>query len=480
MTDERVYYGQTTYSQRKYLFELVEELGNVSEACRRAKVSRGTYYVWKNRYEEFGIEGIRETKSRAPHNPPTIDPLIEKRIVNLKREHPDWGKKKIAQWIWKENNWEPNVAINTVKNVLSKHGLWKGDEKKRKKKNKGITADKPNTTINVDLCFIPEEKVHEIDFSSFFDLIDEKSEKNPSIEEKKNNIKLKTGLEIFSEEEKNYNEKMDDYVIMRKNKQDKKNDNKKKDITEIEIKADRKQSEEELRTWRRRIRIERKKKDEKWKKYRKERIKYKKEIKEKTKDEIKEFQDEINKKDAEWKRKKAERKELVIKKKKEDEEWRDKRKKSKEELNVAVTSLVAVLVIIDNCTRKCIGLPLFIKGKHVSAVDVVKSLEKSLNQELNYIISDNGKQFVAKAFQKFCENNSFVHVRISPHRPATNGIAERFVRRLKEMLAERTWVSAEELSMILEEILEEYNDSPHQGINGLSPKEYERRLMCTV
>jgi transposase InsO family protein len=138
------------------------------------------------------------------------------------------------------------------------------------------------------------------------------------------------------------------------------------------------------------------------------------------------------------------------------------------------------LVIIDNCTRKCIGLPLFIKGKHVSAVDVVKSLEKSLNQELNYIISDNGKQFVAKAFQKFCENNSFVHVRISPHRPATNGIAERFVRRLKEMLAERTWVSAEELSMILEEILEEYNDSPHQGINGLSPKEYERRLMCTV
>jgi hypothetical protein len=48
------------------------------------------------------------------------------------------------------------------------------------------------------------------------------------------------------------------------------------------------------------------------------------------------------------------------------------------------------------------------------------------------------------------------------------------------MLAERTWVSAEEISMILEEILEEYNDSPHQGINGLSPKEYERRLVCTV
>jgi hypothetical protein len=45
MTDERVYYGQTTYSQRKYLFELVEELGNVSEACRRAKVSSLSFGV---------------------------------------------------------------------------------------------------------------------------------------------------------------------------------------------------------------------------------------------------------------------------------------------------------------------------------------------------------------------------------------------------------------------------------------------------
>jgi hypothetical protein len=71
---------------------------------------------------------------------------------------------------------------------------------------------------------------------------------------------------------------MDGYVIMRKNKQDKRNDNKKKDIIEIEIKADRKQSEDDQRTWKRRMRIEMKKKDEEWKKYRKEKIKYKKEI----------------------------------------------------------------------------------------------------------------------------------------------------------------------------------------------------------
>jgi len=38
---------------------------------------------------------------------------------------------------------------------------------------------------------------------------------------------------------------------------------------------------------------------------------------------------------------------------------------------------------------------------------------------------------------KKCTNKGIVHVRITGHRPATNGIAERFVERLKEMLAER-------------------------------------------
>jgi len=71
-------------------------------------------------------------------------------------------------------------------------------------------------------------------------------------------------------------------------------------------------------------------------------------------------------------------------------------------------------------------------------------------------------------------------VRITPYRPATNGIAERFIQRLKEMLAEWEWKDAEELTTILEEVVSTYNDAPHQGLDGLSPDEYERRLMCAV
>jgi len=34
--------------------------------------------------------------------------------------------------------------------------------------------------------------------------------------------------------------------------------------------------------------------------------------------------------------------------------------------------------------------------------------------------------------------------------------------------------------MVLEEVITAYNDASHQGLDGLSPNEYERRLMCVV
>jgi transposase InsO family protein len=55
-----------------------------------------------------------------------------------------------------------------------------------------------------------------------------------------------------------------------------------------------------------------------------------------------------------------------------------------------------------------------------------------------------------------------LYMRTTPYRPSTNGIAERFIKRLKEMLAEGEWRNGEELKMVLDEVIKEYNDTPHQ------------------
>jgi transposase InsO family protein len=127
-------------------------------------------------------------------------------------------------------------------------------------------------------------------------------------------------------------------------------------------------------------------------------------------------------------------------------------------------SWVAILVLTDNCTRRCPGLPLFAVGPRVSAEEVIAALRALLPSELRFLISDRGTHFTARPFAEFAREEDFVHVLIARHRPESNGIAERFVRTLKEWLAEHAWGDAEALGRLLEQFRAAYNDRPHQGL----------------
>ena len=117
-------------------------------------------------------------------------------------------------------------------------------------------------------------------------------------------------------------------------------------------------------------------------------------------------------------------------------------------------------------------------GAKVTSDMVVEALRVLLPPELQFLISDRGLHFNSRAFKKLALNQEFIHVLIARHRPQSNGIAERFVRTLKEWLMEKTWEDDKELAELLERFVDEYNDRPHQGlaVPGLSPNEFARRL----
>ena len=134
MSEKLPYFGTSTASQRKRLFEVWEETGNISYACRKARLSRTAFYRWYPRFEKEGYAGLEKPLSHAAHNPVKTSEEIASRIENLKRSNPEWGQQRIADELMKSNNWVPVVNASTVWRILKAKGLMPGKTRKRGKK----------------------------------------------------------------------------------------------------------------------------------------------------------------------------------------------------------------------------------------------------------------------------------------------------------------------------------------------------------
>lgn len=141
MAKKRTYFPPTTAQQRRLLFEVWEETGDREEACRRAHVCQSTFYNWKARFEAGGYAALDEPGSHAPHHPKETPAEVAKRVVGMRQEHPDWGKRRIADELAKENNWVPLVSPNTVKRILEDAELWPpADSGAKKGGSKAVSA----------------------------------------------------------------------------------------------------------------------------------------------------------------------------------------------------------------------------------------------------------------------------------------------------------------------------------------------------
>ena len=184
--------------------------------------------------------------------------------------------------------------------------------------------------------------------------------------------------------------------------------------------------------------------------------------------------------DAQWRVLREQRTAALVQRAQQDQRWRQDRQTFRErwlQLPI-ITAWIAILVITDNCTRQCLGLPLFVAGPKVTSELIVAALRALLPPDLLFLISDRGIHFTAATFQNLMRTEEFIHVLIARHRPQSNGIAERFVRSLKEWLRDKSWQDDLELAALLDQFLAEYNERPHQGLPmaGLSPNEFANRI----
>jgi transposase InsO family protein len=335
------------------------------------------------------------------------------------------------------------------------------------------TAEEPGQTLNADLCFVPvtheaEKKLPAVSGSSGRLVIEQPKEEQDE--------KDWPGR-VFEDASRDYAEAMQAFVAASQAKSEPATAAIKAESGDkVSFKAQKRalrQEEEGLRVERRVIRQKRQQENAAWKRMRAEDKQNREELRSQSAAERDAWQQCRR---ALW----QQRRETIAHRQQEDAEWRQKRNLIREQLSQLpiITAWIAILVVTDNCTRQCLGLPLFVVGSKVTAELVVDALQMLLPKELQFLISDRGKHFTANVFQELARSEEFIHVVIARHRPQSNGIAERFVRTLKEWLRDKTWADDEELAALIEQFIAEYNDRPHQGlpIPGLSPNEFASRI----
>lgn len=96
----------------------------MSEVCREFGISRKTGYKIFNRYRDHGLEALTDRSRRPVRYANQLPSQLERLIVDLKRDKPHWGARKIRELLVRKLAGDVRLpARSTVHAVLDRHGL---------------------------------------------------------------------------------------------------------------------------------------------------------------------------------------------------------------------------------------------------------------------------------------------------------------------------------------------------------------------
>ena len=146
-----------------------------------------------------------------------------------------------------------------------------------------------------------------------------------------------------------------------------------------------------------------------------------------------------------------------------------------------------LVAVADSCTR-IVWAEIISDIKALTVMFAVmrcfNMITSQFNIQFEEVLTDNGPEFGSKTskrkeehpFQRMLIELGIKQRHIRPYRPQTNGKIERFWRTIEDdLLAETNFDSLDDLKEELIQYLYYYNfERPHQGINGLSPVEFNK------
>jgi len=136
-----------------------------------------------------------------------------------------------------------------------------------------------------------------------------------------------------------------------------------------------------------------------------------------------------------------------------------------------------MLTILDEPTRECHVLR---ADRALRSEDVLEWLGKAIEQHgaPQYLRSDNGPEFIAKAVQQWLKEKQIKTLYIDPGSPWQNGFVESFHGRFRDecLNREQLWTLSE-ARVVIEDFRHRYNHiRPHSKLGYQSPARFARQL----
>jgi putative transposase len=131
---------------------------------------------------------------------------------------------------------------------------------------------------------------------------------------------------------------------------------------------------------------------------------------------------------------------------------------------------IRILAVLDEFTRECLAIDAQRRMNHQTVLDTLAELFVHRGTP-EYILSDNGAEFTAKALRKWLKKVDVNTAYIEPGSPWENGYIESFNARLRdEFLNGEIFDTLLEAQVLLERWRVHYNTiRPHSALNGRPP-----------
>lgn len=106
---------------RLHAINRAAQIGNVSQACRELGISRTRFYRWKQRFEQYGTDGLRPGRRSSWRHPYQTPPNVERSVLAWAIAEPTWGPLRLSSELRRQRDLV--LHPSTIYRILKRHRL---------------------------------------------------------------------------------------------------------------------------------------------------------------------------------------------------------------------------------------------------------------------------------------------------------------------------------------------------------------------